>query len=388
MIYLDNAAATCMASEVLDSMLPYLTREYGNAGSLHSLGRKAHTAVQTARAQVAALLHSRAEQVVFTSGASESNAMVFGGLRRRLLANGKRHLVISAIEHNSVRRAAEQLSQDGFSITFVYPDQSGCICANAVEAALRPDTGLVSVMYVNNETGAVNAAADIGAVCRRHGILFHTDCVQAAGQFEIDVNKLCADFLSLSAHKIHGPKGVGALYLRRPSIAPLICGGAGQEFGLRGGTEPVAGIVGFGAAAQAASKHLCQNINTVSSYKKQFYRALHSALEKADICPDIVRINGPSIDQPGKILNLQVRGVDAQTLVLALDAAGVCISAGSACKSHEAAPSHVLIAMGLSAEQAKSSVRISFSKYNTPQDVLRAAEKMALCIESLLRPCC
>lgn len=383
MIYLDNAATTKIAPEVLEEMMPYLTEQYGNAGSLYKFGRSANAAVQKARSQVATLFNCSPENVIFTSGGSESNNMVFKGLRHRLLEANKKHLVVSAIEHDSVLKAAEMLTKDGFYITYVQPNASGVITAKAVEDAIREDTGLVSVMFVNNETGAVNDIKEIGDVCRQYNVLFHTDCVQAASQYAIDVNKCCVDFASVSSHKIHGTKGVGALYVKDANILPLVCGGAEQEFGLRGGTENVAGIVGFGKAAELTTNHLREDMIHSSMMKQRFYMTLRETLESNGVKCDCVHVNGHHVIEAGKILNLRIDGVDAETLLLMLDAKDICVSAGSACRSHEAEPSYVLLAMGLSKEEARSSVRISFSKYSSPEEVAEAAEKMAICIKTL-----
>lgn len=366
-------------------MMPYLTESYGNVGALYGFGHSLTHAIRKARQQVSTLFNCDSDHVIFTSGGSESNSAVFQGLKHKLAEDGKKHIIVSAVEHDSVLKAAKALTRDGFYITCVRPDENGVITPKAVEDAMCEDTGLVSVMFVNNETGAVNDVEGIGKVCHDHGILFHTDCVQAAGQYLIDVNKCYIDFASVSAHKIHGPKGVGALYLRNRDITPLICGGAEQEFGLRGGTENVAGIVGFGAAAELAVKNLCEDMISISTMKQQFYNALREVLTSLGIDNTILHVNGRSVVSQGKILNLRVDGVDAQTLVLMADAKGVCISAGSACCSHDINPSHVLTVMGLSKEQAASSVRISFSKYNREAEVIAAAERLAVCIEILLQ---
>lgn len=383
MIYLDNAATTRIAPEVLEAMMPYLTDEYGNAGTLYGLGRSAAKAIDAARAQTSKLFNCSPDHVIFTSGGSESNNTVFMGLRHKLMESGKKHLIVSAIEHESVLKAAEMLTKDGFYITYVQPDRTGVINPKSVEDAIQEDTGLVSVMYVNNETGAVNDIQSIGRICRVHSVLFHTDCVQAAGQSTIDVEQDCIDFASVSSHKIHGPKGVGALYVRNRELVPLISGGNEQEFGLRGGTENVAGIVGFGKACELASTNIRGNTIQVSIVKQKFYMELVESLKQYGIAREYIRINGGSIIEAGKTLNLGFDGVDAETLLLMLDSRGVCASAGSACSSHEAKPSHVLVAMGLTAEEARSSLRFSFSKYNTDEDVVCAAQILASCIFSL-----
>lgn len=379
MIYLDSAATTKIAPEVLAAMMPYLTDEYGNAGTLYGLGRSAAEAVQKAREQVATLFGCTPDHVVFTSGGSESNNTVFKGLRHKLTEQGKKHLIVSAIEHDSVLRVAESLTKDGFYITYIKPSSDGRISPKVVEAAIQEDTGLVSVMFTNNETGVTNDINEIGRICRQNEVLFHTDCVQAAGQYPLSVHKNDVDFASISSHKIHGPKGVGALYIREPSIMPLVCGGSEQEFGLRGGTENVAGIVGLGAASEIAVINMQEDIIMVSMAKQKFYMELLHELNEFGI-GDTLHVNGGSAIDPGKAINLRFDGVDAQTLLLMLDSKGVCISAGSACRSHESEPSHVLTAMGLTAEEARSSVRVSFSKYNTVDEAEKAARDMASCV--------
>ena len=383
MIYLDNAATTQMDERVLDAMMPYLTTEYGNAGTLYKFGRAANEAVQKARAQVAALINAEPEQVIFTSGGSEANNLVFHGLKDYLKSVGKTHILASAVEHDSVLRAAESLIKDGFHVEYI-PVSSECRVSPAViEDALRADTGLVSVMFANNETGAINPIEDIGTICMKRGILFHTDCVQAAGCYPIDVVKIGCDFLSVSSHKIHGCKGIGALYAKDKSkLTPIVYGGSEQEFGLRGGTENVAGIVGFGKACEISSKSLHEDTVWVSTLKQRFFMALNEALK--DMGDEgCVHVNGMSILTPGKTINLRMDGVDGETLLLMLDGKGVCVSAGSACRSHEAEPSHVLSAMGLSKDEARASIRISFSKKNTADEAVRAAQILAGCISTL-----
>lgn len=383
MIYLDNAATTKIAPEVLDAMMPYLQEQYGNAGTLYGFGRQAAEAIQTARAQTAMLFGCTPEHIVFTSGGSEGNNMIVKGLRHKLLQSGKTHLVLSATEHDSMIKAAESLTKDGFYITYVKPNPSGCITVDEVSAAIQNDTGFVSIMMANNETGAINDIQGIGEVCKRHAILFHSDCVQSAGQFVLDVDKNNLDFATISAHKIHGPKGVGAVYIRDLSLTPLIHGGAEQEFGFRGGTENVAGIVGLGAACVGAAQSMSITAISVSTLKQMFVMELAKNLPHQNLKEDGVYANGYTYLDPGKVLNLRIDGVFGETLVLMMDALGICISAGSACRSHEAAPSHVLIAHGLTATEARSSVRISFSKYNTADEVTQAAAIMASCIETL-----
>ena len=383
MIYLDNAATTQIAPEVLDAMMPYLQENYGNAGTIYSFGRKSAAAIQTAREEVSRLFGCTPEHVIFTSGGSEGNNMIIKGLRDKLLHSGKTHLVLSATEHDSMIRAAESLIKDGFYITYAKPGTNGRITADIVEDAIQDDTGLVSVMFANNETGAVNDIESIGKLCKQRSVMFHSDCVQAAGQYMIDVENNNLDFVTVSSHKIHGPKGVGAVYVRDMDIEPLIHGGNEQEHGLRGGTENVAGVVGFGVAAGIAVNHITDNLIYTSSLKQLFVMELTKDLPYGNLKESGVQFNGYTYLDPGKVLNLRINGVFGESLVLMLDAMGVCVSAGSACRSMEAEPSHVLIAHGLTDEEARSSVRISFSKYNTREEVTRAASIMAGCIEAL-----
>lgn len=386
MIYLDNAATTEIAPEVLEAMMPYLKGQYGNAGAIYSFGREAAEAVMTAREQTARLFGCAPEQVVFTSGGSEGNNMVVKGLRHKLLESGKTHLILSATEHDSMIKAAESLIKDGFYITYVKPDKNWHITADIVENAIQKDTGLVSIMFANNETGAVNDIGEIGSVCKRHSVLFMSDCVQIAGQYPIRASENGIDFATISAHKFHGPKGVGAVFIRDTKLMPLIDGGADQEFGLRGGTENVPGIVGLGCACDSATQNMYKNTEKVAYLKKLFMSTLEKNLSYGGSRETGVYLNGDLYPSPGKVLNLRIDGVSGDTLVLMLDAMGICISAGSACRSHEDEPSHVLLAHGLTETEARSSVRISFSKFNTGEEAINAAKIMAYCIEALRLP--
>lgn len=377
MIYLDNAATTPIDRRVLESMMPYLTTQYGNAGTLYKFGRAANEAIQNARAQVSRFVGASNGSIIFTSGGSESNNLVFRGVKGCLKRIGRTHVLVSAVEHDSVLRAAESLIKEGFDVGYIPVQGDGSVSLTALEGLLRPDTGLVSVMYVNNETGAVNPVCDIGSLCMKHGVLFHTDCVQAAGCHAIDAVEIGCDFLSVSSHKIHGPKGVGALYVKdMTTITPLIYGGAEQEYGLRGGTENVAGIVGFGRACELSAAQLQEDKTYVSSLKQRFVTELTDALKERGM-DGIIHINGGSIMAPGKTVNLRIDGVDNESLILMLDNKEICISAGSACQSHESNPSHVLTAMGLTMEEARSSVRVSFSRMNTMEEIIEAAQTIA-----------
>lgn len=387
MIYLDNAATTQIAPEVLEAMMPYLTDEYGNAGSLYALGRRAADAVAHARQQVADCIGARPEQIIFTSGGTEANNLVFKGLASYLKSQGKTHLVTTKIEHDSVLNTVKEMCiKHGFYVSYLDVTDEGRVpvgIAEGIRGTINENTGLVSVMYVNNEIGSVNHIQQACALAHEKGVLFHTDCVQALGGIEIDVERLDCDFLSISSHKIHGAKGVGALYVKNPELlSSLVTGGEEQEFGLRGGTENVAGIVGFGKACELTKQNFEQNKNRVVYLKGLFYDVLLHNLTECGLGM-YLHLNGISPYHNGKILNLRFEGIDAQTLVLYLDTKGVCVSAGSACRSHESEPSKVLLAIGLTPEEARNSVRFSFSHYLTDEQVFEAAKITASAIQVL-----
>ena len=377
MIYLDNAATTRIAPEVLNAMMPYLIEEYGNPGGLYSLGRSAKAAVDNAREQVSAFLNCSPEQVIFTSGATEGNNMV---LRSPISGAWYSGVVTSAIEHDSVLRG------DGFSASRLYPGQDGRISEKEVERKVsHTPSCLLSIMYINNETGIENDVREFARIAHRHHALFHTDCTQAAGFYELDTKWLDCDFLTFSSHKIHGPKGVGALYIKdRKTLYPLIRGGEEQEFGMRGGTENVAGIVGFGKACELAAQDLDKNRVWCVERKNQFVTEARAYARMAGIDDKIYWQVTAGKSWPSKILNFWIAGVDAETLILFLDSQGICVSAGSACTSHENTPSHVLMAMGYSPEAARSSIRVSFSRYTTEEEVSEAARTIVDSAASLL----
>lgn len=381
MIYLDSASTTRVSNDVLDAMTPYLDNEYGNPGALYSLGRNAKDAVDRARKQVADSIGATPEQIIFTASGSEANTIVIRNTQDYLRRKNRNTVLVSKSEHDSIMRSVEKIP-----VKYVGVNGNGEVNVEDVNGLLdlfRDDFGLASVMYSNNETGTVNNVKLIADACSKHGVLFHTDCVQAAGCYPIDVNEIGCDFLTLSAHKIHGVKGVGALFVRdKKTLSTQVYGGLSQEFGIRSGTENVAGIVAFGEAYKQAAQMQDRTLQAVSFDRKMFYNILVQALAEYHL-EHIVHINGMPIDAGGKILNLRLDGIDAETLVLLMDARDVCISAGSACRSHESEPSYVLTSMGLTPEQARQSVRISFSLMNTMSEVCAAAKIMAECIAAL-----
>jgi cysteine desulfurase len=386
MIYLDNAATTKILPEILNAMMPYLTDNYGNAGSLHKLGRDASNAVEKARQQVADFLNCQPENIIFTSGGSEANNLAIKGIAPYLLRKGKTGIATSAVEHDSVFNALRDLKRGFYPITI--PVDRCCICdSTALEDSLRAMSnssspiGLVSVMYANNITGAINNVEKLASIAHNKGAMFHTDCVQAAGFNELDVKKMGCDFLSLSGHKIHAPKGVGALYVKdRSKLSPLISGGSAQEFGLRGGTENVAGIVGFGKACEIANNYRIQNHNIIEVCRKEFAKTLYSEFRNEGML-DMLSFN--AYEQRGKIVNFRVDSVDAQVLLLLLDIKGVCVSAGSACQSRESKANKTLLAIGLTEEQARQSVRVSFSKCNVIDEARVAARRIVECVQTI-----
>ena len=384
MIYLDHAATTPTDPRVVDAMMPYLTYEFGNPGSLHCYGREAKEAVDHARKQTARFFNCEPEQIIFTSGGTEGNNTVFSGLVPELKKiSTRRAIVVSAVEHDSVWKSAHRMRQHGFSIWSVVPTISGEITRGAVLDVLDDTVGLVSVMAANNETGVVNDVPGIGNVCRNRGVLFHSDAVQFASVEIPDTKETFAqaDFVTVSGHKFGGPKGTGALFVRNPELlSPLIVGGADQEFGFRGGTENVPGIVGFGEACEIRMNERIMHLASLGArFNRMLYLLKHLAGEnKIDI-----HINGSERLLMPKTLNVCFPGVDAQSLVLLLDSNGICVSAGSACRAHENVPSRTLTAMGLSPEEARSSIRISVSHLNTMEEIDRAANAIIYAVNSL-----
>lgn len=349
-----------------------------------------------ARKQVADFIGAKPEQIIFTSGGTEANNLAILGCRDYLEKIGKKHIITTPIEHDSVLKSINALCnplpastseciKPEFYTSFLHTNKLGCISFTELKNLMQchKDIGLVSVMYVNNEIGTINPIKATGELCKKNCTLFLTDCVQAAGSIVLRVEELGCDFMSLSSHKIHGPKGVGALYVRdKQYLSPIINGGINQEYGLRGGTENVAAIVGFGEACELTSKGITEYNKTVLCYKKLFYRILKEKLAEDNLDNDI-HINGMPLEHNSKVLSLTIKDIDAETLVLMMDSEGVCISAGSACTSHESNPSHVLKAIGLSDDDARSTVRISFSEYNEACDIERAAKLLANCVSTL-----
>ena len=362
-VYADNAATTQMSRAAIDAMLPYMETIYGNPSSLHSVGQQAAEALQNARERIAACLNASPREIYFTSGGSEADNQAILSAARLGARKGKKHIISTAFEHHAVLHTLKKLEKEGFEIELLPVGTIGTITAQQVKSALRADTCLVTVMYANNEIGSILPIAEIGEVCREAGVLFHTDAVQAAGHVPIDVQAQHIDMLSLSAHKFHGPKGIGVLYARQGvPLTSLIEGGA-QERGKRAGTENLPAIMGMAAALENACAHIDENARKVSALRDRLIAGLskipHSAL------------NGDPVNRlPGNV-SFCFEGIEGESLLLLLDAKGICASSGSACTSGSLDPSHVLLAIGRPHEVAHGSLRLSLCEWNTDEDVDR-----------------
>ena len=359
-VYADNAATTRVSDRAFEAMIPYFKEQYGNPSSLYMTGQKAAEALYRARETVAACLRCEAKEITFTSGGSEADNQAILTAAALGERRGKRHIVSSAFEHHAVLHTLKKLEKQGFEITLLPVHEDGVVRVEELKAALREDTALVTVMYANNEIGTIQPVREIGKLCREKGVLFHTDAVQAAGHIPIDIEADCVDFLSLSAHKFHGPKGVGALFARKGiPLASLIEGGA-QERGKRAGTENIPGIVGMAAALEEALEGLEEKQRRIKFLRDSIAASL-SEIPHSKINGDLSRA------LPGT-LNLCFEGIEGESLLLLLDDKGISASSGSACTSGSLDPSHVLLSLGLPHEVAHGSLRISLSGYNTPED--------------------
>jgi cysteine desulfurase len=360
-VYLDNNATTPLAPEVFEAMKPYLLEDFGNASSIHWFGQRAKNAVEQARQQVAKLINARPSEVTFTSGGTEAdNAAIFGMVGARRAAAP--HVITSGIEHHAVLHSAQALEKRGVAVSYVRVGAGGVLDPNDVKRAIRPETVLISIMHANNEIGTIQPLEEIGNIAREHDIYFHTDAVQSVGKIPVDVEKLGLDLLSLSAHKLNGPKGVGALYIRRGAILkPLLYGGH-HERDRRPGTENVPGIVGLGAAAEFAAAHLEEYAPRVGGRRDRLECGILERLPQ-------VRVNGDPQRRLPNTSNIAFDCVEGEGFVIAMDLEGVACSTGAACSSGSVEPSHVLSAIGLNAEEARSSIRLSLGRYTTEEDI-------------------
>ncbi len=360
-IYADNAATTKMSKTAIDAMTPYFDQIYGNPSSLHSAGQRASEALFAARKKIAEILGCDAREITFTSGGSESDNQAILSAAAIGARKNKKHIISSAIEHHAVLHTLEKLKKQGFEITLLDAHENGIVRPEELEKAIRPDTALVTIMYANNEIGSIQPVAELGRICREKGVIFHTDAVQAVGHLRINVVDENIDMLSLSAHKFHGPKGIGALYTKRGiPLTNLIEGGA-QERGKRAGTENIPAIVGMAAALDEAAGSMEENAAKLAPLRDQLIDGLLKI-------PHTVLNGDPQLRLPGNV-NVCFEGIEGESLLLLLDAKGICASSGSACTSGSLDPSHVLLAIGRPHEIAHGSLRLSLSEESTTEEI-------------------
>lgn len=359
-VYADNAATTPVSQTVLNAMLPYYTEKYGNPSSLYAVGREAKKALEEARENVANHLGALPNEIFFTSGGSEADNWAIKGVAHELAKKGKKHIITSKFEHHAVLHTTEALEKEGFEVTYLEVYENGIVKPEDVEKAIREDTALVTIMYANNEIGTIQPIKEIGEICHKHNIIFHTDAVQAAGNVKINVKDQNIDLLSISSHKFHGPKGVGALYCRKGIVLPNLIDGGAQEKGRRAGTENTAGIVGMGFALETA-------VNTMDERNVRLKEIRDYVIDNA-LKIERSRVNGDRVKRLPGNASLCFEGVEGESLLLMLDQKGICASSGSACTSGSLDPSHVLLSLGLPHEIAHGSLRLSFSDVNTMED--------------------
>ncbi len=374
LVYLDNNATTGLAPEVLEAMLPFLKDQYGNPSSMYRFAGTAQEALNKARSQVAALLGAQPEEIVFTSCGTESDATaVYSALRAR---PEKKHFITTRVEHPAVLSLGQYLEKQGYTVTFLGVDNKGRISLDEFQRALNKETALVSMMYANNETGNIHPVEQVGALCREHGVPFHVDAVQAVGKIALNMAALPIDYLALSGHKLHAPKGIGALYVRRGApFRPFLRGGH-QERGRRAGTEAVPNVVALGAACALAAQHIEDENTTVRALRDELQKRLLAAI------PESV-VNGDPENRLPNTLNISFKYVEGEAILLMLDQLGICASSGSACTSGSLEPSHVLRAMGVPFTYAHGSIRFSLSRYTTRQEIDFVAESLPKVIDRL-----
>lgn len=376
-IYADNAATTKMSDIAVQAMLPYLQEIYANASSVHLLGQRSAAALFSARQQVAQVLNCTPKEIFFTSGGSEADNQALISAAALGKKQGKCHIVSTAMEHHAILHTLEALQAEGFTVTLLRPQADGIVTATQVAEAITDTTCLVSVMYANNETGAIQPIREIGALCRKRGVFFHTDAVQAAGHLAIDVQRDNIDMLSLSAHKFHGPKGIGLLFANSNLQLTSLIRGGGQERGKRAGTENLPGIIGLAAALKDAQENMQQN----TAYITGLRNALRNGLDKIDGAD----FNGSREHCLPGTVNYSFRGINGEALLSLLSNEGICCSSGSACSAGSLEPSHVLLALGLSHETAKSALRFSLCEYNTMDEVQTIITKVTEAVNRLRR---
>lgn len=360
-IYADNAATTALSPEVLGDMMPYLTTIYGNPSSMYSFANEAEKAVYQAREDIANAINAEAKEIFFTSGGSESDNWAIKGVARALKNKGKNHIITSKFEHHAVLHTCDALKKEGFEVTLLDVHSDGLVRPEELEAAIKDTTAIVSIMYANNEIGTIQPIKELGAICKKHGVIFHTDAVQAMGNVHIDVKEQNIDMLSMTGHKLHGPKGCGALYVRKGIRPQTLIDGGAQERGMRAGTENVAGIVGLASAVKRAVATIDKRTEKLTRMRNKLIDSLLT-IERS-------RLNGDRDKRlPGNI-NMCFEGIEGEALLLRLDMMGICASSGSACTSGSLDPSHVLLSIGLPHEIAHGSLRLSFSDDITDSEI-------------------
>ena len=375
LIYLDNAATTKTAGEVVEAMLPYFTEKFGNPSSIYSLGAESKEAVTQARETIAASLGAKANEIYFTAGGSEADNWAIKAAAEAYEDHG-RHIITSKIEHHAVLHTCEYLEKKGFAVTYVDVDENGIVKMDALEAAIRPDTILISIMFANNEIGTLQPVREIGELAKKHGILFHTDAVQAYGQLPIDVDACHIDMLSASGHKLNGPKGIGFLYIRKGLRLRSFVHGGGQERARRAGTENVPGIVGLGAAADRALRIMEEKAAKETALRDYLIQRLEA---EVPYC----RLNGDRHRRLPNNVNFSFRFVEGESLLIMLDMEGICASSGSACTSGSLDPSHVLLAIGLPHEIAHGSLRLTLGEETTKEELDRVVEVVKKTVDKL-----
>jgi len=369
MMYLDHNATTPLRPEVLDAMLPYLGKQFGNASSYYRLGREAKNALEQSRAVIARCIGAQPSEIVFTSGGTEADNLALRGAAHALRKKGD-HIITSAIEHHAVLRTCEDLQRDGFAVTYVLVDSNGRINPDDIKRQISRKTILISLMQVNNETGVIQPVDEVGKIAQESGVIFHTDAVQAAGKLPIDVTRHSVNLLSLSAHKLYGPKGIGALYVRRGTpLRPVITGGH-HEHNLRAGTENIPAIAGFAKALSLASEQMETTVHRIAVLRERLESQVMFRI--AD-----VQINGSGAPRVSNTSNMSFLSIDGESILLHLDLRGICASTGSACTTGTPEPSHVLTAMGVPASSAQGSIRFSLGKDNTEQEIDMVVDALA-----------
>ncbi len=374
-VYLDYSATTPVKPEVLDAMMPYLKDFYGNPSSLHSYGRENKKAMDTARDQVAKTFNAKPEEIFFTGGGSESDNWAIKGAAAALKTKG-RHIITSSIEHHAVLHTCQHLEKEGFEVTYLPVDDQGIISIEDLKDSLRPDTILISIMYANNEIGTIQPVEEIAAIAKENKILFHTDAVQVYGHFQIDTQTLPVDMISVSAHKLYGPKGVGALYLRKGTKIHNLIHGGGQERKKRAGTENIAGIVGFGKAAEMAHENLDAHVKHLTELRDHLMQGILENIPNT-------RLNGHREKRLPNNVNVSFEFIEGESMLLSLDMVGIAASSGSACTSGSLDPSHVLLSLGLSHEMAHGSLRLTLGDQNTKEEIDYVLEQLPPIVQRL-----